>query len=135
MKKLTEAQQFFYDHAGYSYDPKRETAEQGRANCADHLAKVEAYAKQVGIRFEWEKDDIDSRDFSDEKPYYKLHVCIAYLNGKVVGSLGGIDFGRNGSPHGNTYKRVVEAELACDAYSEFINSHDAACRDIATITP
>jgi hypothetical protein len=34
--------------------------------------------------------------------------------GKVVQSLGGVDFGRDGDPWGQPYARVVEAELALE---------------------
>ena len=130
---MTEQEQFFYEHAGYGYDPKIETAEQGRKRCAVSLAKVEANAKALGVRYRWQQDpDIDSRDFSDEKPYYKLYECIATLNGKCVGSLCGIDFGRGKRPGDDPYKRVVEAEIVWDLWHESVESHDAACRDIIT---
>lgn len=29
---MNKQEQFFYDHAGYSYDPKTETPEQGRTS-------------------------------------------------------------------------------------------------------
>ena len=34
---MTKQEQFFYDHAGWSYDPKTETPEQGRERCAKDL--------------------------------------------------------------------------------------------------
>ena len=60
---LTADQQFFFDCACHSYDPRTETPEQGRTRCALDLAAAEA-------------------------------------------------FGRDGSPWGDPYRRVVEAELA-----------------------
>jgi hypothetical protein len=133
MKTLTPDEKFFYDQAGYSYDPKTETQEQGRIKCAKRLAQAELCAKQNRVRYEWERDDITSKDFSDEKPYYSLYVCVAYHNGKAIDSLGGIDFGRGNRPHGQPYKRVVEAELSLDFYGEQINSFNAACSDIETV--
>jgi hypothetical protein len=38
-------------------------------------------------------------------------------DGKIVQSLCFIDFGRDGSPWGDSYKRVVEAELALEQIS------------------
>jgi hypothetical protein len=43
--------QFFLAHAGYSYDPTKETERQGRARCARQLAKAESDASRVGIHF------------------------------------------------------------------------------------
>ena len=36
----------------------------------------------------------------------------------VVASLSGIDFGRDGEPWGDPYKRIVEAELALESLSK-----------------
>lgn len=44
--KLTTDEQFFYDHAGYGYNPATETAEQGRENTARGLARAELYARE-----------------------------------------------------------------------------------------
>ena len=53
---------FFYEHAGYSYDPKCETQNQGRRRCARGLAKAEAKASKLGFTFEWDYDGMDSSD-------------------------------------------------------------------------
>lgn len=128
------AEDFFYEWAGYSYDPKTETQEEGRRKCAANLAASERHAKRVGIRYEWRVDqDIDSREFSNEKPYYSLWSCFCYRDGECINSLHGIDFGRGKKPYGEPYKRVVEAELALDSWIEQVESQDAACRDIATV--
>lgn len=132
--KLTDQEQFFYDNAGYSYDPKTQTWEEGRIECAKHLAAVENHVKQSRIRFEWRVDQLcDSSEFSDEKPYYSLYECTALKNGKGIGSLGGIDFGRGNTYRSQPYKRVVEAEIACEDYRESVNQHLAACCDIETV--
>lgn len=134
MKTLTPDEQFFYDQAGYSYDPKTETQEQGRIKCAKRLAQVESFAKSKGIRYYWRRDqEIDSRDFSDEKPFYPLYECSAELNGESIGGLCGIDFGRGNKPTGQPYKRVVEAEIVWDAFHEWEESQAMACRDIETL--
>lgn len=108
------AVQFFYNNAGYCYIPEIETQEQGRRSCAQSLAEAEERACDLGYSFRWEIDGIsDSSDFSNEEPAWNLWVC--YMNspqGECAGSLSGIDFGRDGEPWGNPYRRVVEAELA-----------------------
>ncbi len=111
------AVRFFFSWAGWSYDPKTETSTQGRWKCARALAKVESYANEVGLRFEWSIDETcDSSEFSEEKPRRPLWVCCAIdQRGKTVASCGGIDFGRRGEPWGKPYKRVMEAELASEA--------------------
>lgn len=109
---------FFHKHAGYSYDPATETKEQGRRRCAKDLANAEALARNAGYVYRWQIDqETDSREFSDRRPYYALWCCICLSSdgGLVLASLFGIDFGRDGQPWGNPYKRVVEAELALEA--------------------
>jgi len=109
-----EAVTFFHEHAGYSYDPKRETKAQGRMRCARALAKAEADASSKGFYFRWSIDpDTDSSDFEDSGEPWQLWQCAMYNpEGRIVASLHGIDFGRDGEPWGEPYRRVVEAELA-----------------------
>lgn len=115
-----DARKFFYENAGFSYDPKKETPEDGRRRHACELADAEQRARNLGYSFAWEPDVIDSSDFSDEKPAWGLWMCVIYRpDGKVCGSLSGIDFGRDGSPHGDPYRRVVEAELALEESPNF----------------
>src|SRR5437868_9324767 len=67
-KQLTTDQFFFYQNAGYSYDPKTETADKGRIRCAVELARAEKYARNLGWEFEWEWDECpDLSWMSDEK--------------------------------------------------------------------
>jgi hypothetical protein len=107
---------FFYEHAGYSYDPKVETKEQGRQRCAEQLAYAESTARELGLSFEWDVSDINSSEFSDKRPSWDLYDCVCRdREGKVVTSLGGCDFGEDADgPYGH-YRRVVEAELAAEA--------------------
>lgn len=115
------AYQFFLKHAGYSHDPMIETAMQGRIRCARGLAKDEREARNAGFTFAWSVDpdsnsagmeeSIEPADyFTDPYPHYQC--CMLNADGRIVNSLHGIDFGRDGSPYGDSYKRVVEAELA-----------------------
>lgn len=105
---------FFLEHAGFSYDPKTETESVGKLRGAIALVDAERLASEAGYFFHWENDPgIDSSDFSDEQPAWRLWICqCCNPQGEIVESLGGIDFGRDGEPWGNPYRRVVEAELA-----------------------
>lgn len=105
---------FFYKHAGYGYDPKKETKDQGRKRGARLLAEAEANARSLGYTFEWVEDEYtDSSDFDDGDPYPVWNCVMLNQGGKRVQSLSGIDFGRDKEPHG-PYMRVVEAELALE---------------------
>lgn len=112
---LSVAEKFFWKNAGWGYKPGHESPQQGRANGAKNLAAAEGIAREAGYSFEWNVDpDVDSRDFSDSRPAWELYACLMRdVNGKVVQSLGGIDFGRDNGPFGD-YRRVVEAELAAE---------------------
>lgn len=138
-RKLTPAEQFFYDHAGYSYG-NGETPAQGKRRGAIALAAAEAWAKSTGCTFEWE-DDSDGYP-----PYVKINGAWGFwhdpgdgdwmrieqcescvlrdADGTVLASLRGIwDADSN-------YRRVVQAELASEAYSE---ADDALEADLAKI--
>ena len=119
---MTPNEQFFYENAGYSYDPATETQEQGRVKCAKSLAQAEQLALSAGVAFEWQIDQfINSSDFSDDPEPWELWECVAYnADGNVIASLSGIDFGRDGSPWSSNYRRVVEAELATEAMPECV---------------
>lgn len=109
------AYHFFLANAGYSYDPSRETPIQGRRRCAKQYAEAEKAGREAGLSFEWTQDDITSAEFTDEEPSWLLWVCRCHnADGEIVESLAGIDFGRDGGPWGDSYRRVVEAELACE---------------------
>lgn len=108
---------FFYRWAGWSYQPATETPPQGRARCAKALATAERRARGV-LTFEWSIDPIStSLDWCDERPAWQQWECVArnVETGRVVASLHAIDFGRDGEPWGDPYRRVVEAELASEA--------------------
>lgn len=109
---------FFYEWAGSSYMPGKETEAEGRLRNAQEHATAEALARGLGFAFNWTIDpNGDSREFAKGKRY-DLWECVAYNgDGDAVGALCGIDFGRNEAPWGDPYRRVVEAELAMDALS------------------
>lgn len=114
---------FFIANAGYSYDPKTQTPIQGRRECAKQLAFAEKRAHERGCSFSWEIDPnvtsadwiSDFKDGGKHRHPWHTWLCVARdENGTAFASLGGIDFGRNGEPWGDPYRRVVEAELACE---------------------
>ena len=116
------AYHFFLAQAGYSYDPKAETPMQGRIRCAKSLARAERLARDAGCTFAWEYDGLDSsewipagKDGGRDRDPWPTWCCVARDGtGAVFASLCGIDFGRDGEPWRNPYRRVVEAELACE---------------------
>jgi hypothetical protein len=114
---MTTPEQFFFRHAGFSWDPATQTREQGRAACAQRLAQAEAWAHGAGVSFAWENDwECDSSEWSDEGPAYPQWQCIARdVHGTVIGSLGCVDFGPEGDPWSDPYRRVCEAEIALEA--------------------
>lgn len=116
---MTKQEQFFYDHAGYSYDPKTQTKEEGREQGAKHLAQAETYAREQGWECSWEYEqeraiDVFGPPDPVNGPFYDpdaefLCCLLRDENGKVLESLGMIE-----NPS-REYRRVVEAELAWEA--------------------
>ena len=116
---MTQAEQFFYDNAGYSYDPKTETQENGRLRCAQAMAEAEAYVQKHGLEYVWEDDqdgcigcDCGSEECSCCTGESHETLCCLLKDpetGNVLASCGGIC--------GVTaeYRRVMEAELALEA--------------------
>jgi len=117
--------QFFFKHAGSSYNPATETRMQGRIRGARALAKAERLARQRGYCFQWSihphsssadwisNNEDGGRNCSPWQVWQcALHGEGATFQGTVGASLHSIDFGRDGTPWGDPYRRVVEAELA-----------------------
>lgn len=120
MTKRQTPYAFFREHAGYAYDPKIETAAQGRARCARALAAAEQWARDEGYSFSWSIDPLaSSADWiadggRDCDPWAVWQCAMLDPEGDCAASLHGIDFGREGRPYGDPYRRVVEAELAAE---------------------
>lgn len=108
---LTLDEMFFFDHAGSSYFPARETLLEGRMKGAKDLAAAEREYREEPAQIVWEIDtNITSHDWEDkEEPERWTYLAILYYNGEVVASLGGIDLAED--PDDNPYKRVICAEL------------------------
>lgn len=112
-QKLSADAQFFFDHAGWSHYPYKETSAEGRTRCAINLAAAEAIARNAGVSFEWLRDT----DAGENQYGCLLHDAA----GKVHHALGGIEFANSGEPwSGDPYRRVIEAELANDYVSEIL---------------
>jgi len=111
---------FFYTNAGYSFDPKKETAEQGRERCAINLAAAEGIARNAGVSFAWSRDiECSAEDQCEE------WQCLAYdAAGNVCGSLGAVDFGPDAGPYSSDYRRVVEAEIASECLDTILQSNE-----------
>jgi hypothetical protein len=121
-KQLTADQLFFFEHAGYSYDPKKETAYQGRMRCAKEIAEAEATAQRLDWTFNWDYDpegcsgcDCDSNDCpcSAQTEHETLNCWVEDAEGKTLASLGSI------CGADTNYRRVVEAELAEEALYDY----------------
>ena len=99
-------EKFFYLNAGFSYDPKRETEEQGRRRTARELADAEAYAEREGWEMSWEPD------------YAEPGTLVIYLsdeNGDVLAAVGGVEPTEGDDDLTNTDRRLYYAELALEA--------------------
>lgn len=115
-ERFTAAVAFFAEHAAASWDPGKETREEGIARQANELALSELAVLANGWRFEWRVDpDTDSSDWiidQDHQPYALWQCLMIDGEDQILQSLGAIDFGRDGRPWGQPYRRVVEADLA-----------------------
>lgn len=99
MSSYDDAFMFFFDNAGWSYDPKTQTEEEGRMETANRLALAEAFAQEAGIEFTWEVDEV-----YDGATLYCCQ-CVQFPSA----CLGGIDVDET-----DDYARVVKAELALE---------------------
>lgn len=109
---MNPSETFFFDHAGYSQDPKFETQAEAQIRNARELASVEQRAYVMGMSWEWSMDGNDSSQWSKAKPYTPTWQCfLRDSRGYIVESLSGIDFGHC-EPWSQPYRRVVQAELA-----------------------
>ena len=115
------AVEFFYDNAGYSYDPATETVEDGRLRGARQLAMAERFAQVMGAEYVWEDDWSLGHSHAEEFPdaydnepdtcewvALYAHIPAGFENMALVASLSCID---DATPE---YRRVIEAELALE---------------------
>lgn len=114
-KKANPAKKFFYEHGGYSHDPKKETKAQGHHRSARELAEAEKIARDLGWRFEWEQDPepYEMGDAETEAPDEVLMLALYNENDELVDSLGGIGMAGSQRERHNA-GRVFEAEMALE---------------------
>lgn len=115
MSITTDRVMFFYENAGWSYDPETQTPDEGHWETARHLAKAEEWAHENGIEFLWVPDE-DGFAFGLRAMVWG---CIAgpcrdhhFDNIETEASLWGIEFADGTSWVTDPYAIVVEAELA-----------------------
>lgn len=107
---LTTDEQFFYDHAGWSYNPEMETEEQGRERGARALAAAEKRLKDGPYYVDHTPDDMPwDGDMPYDGPLWNvdLYSVENSTTAVLIGSIGSVACEEN-SP----YMRVVAAELA-----------------------
>ena len=105
--------QFFIDNAGFSYDPKTQTEEEGRLQCAVRLADAEdilMLAMRVGdVSVSW-CDDERMGDEPDDVE--NVESCVVKIDGEIVASLYAI------WDADAAYRRVIRAELALECLDQ-----------------
>lgn len=112
VETLTETEQFFYDHAGTSYNPTIETQEEGRIRGARDLAAAEARVKAGPYYVDHSPDD---EPWDGDVPYdgplwnVDLYSVSDTDSPTLLGSLGSV-----ACEEGDPYMRVVAAELALE---------------------
>lgn len=118
-KTADKAVVFFYEHAGYGFDPKNETPEQGRMRGAIALADAERWlASQQAVHTGWVVDETYNPKDYPRKGMPKIGWgCFLYVDGKRA-SLWGVTFDGDHTPRNKPYARVVLAELALELMSK-----------------
>jgi|ERR1019366_5479248 hypothetical protein len=104
---MHDLEDFFYEHAGWSYQPPNETSEQGKRRCAKELSEAFNEFRNENTYVSWHIDEIDSSDFDSDSEPRPLYCATLYYGTKIVGSLGGIDISDSSDP----YAKVIEAEM------------------------
>lgn len=115
---MDDAVKFFYDNAGWSYDSARETSDRGRIRCAEDLARAEQRRKSEGAWVAWERDDIPFEDDVHGPDEYGYVATLWQYDAEsdapaCLASVGAVD-----AEAGDDYRRVIEAELASEAWPE-----------------
>lgn len=134
-KTLSPAAAFFFEHAGFSYDPITETRDQGRTRGAIALAEAEALYLEAhawaDVVCAWTDDPDAENDWRLDKKHGRVtgkkpktfESCgIHDADGNCLASLWGIE------DADANYRRVVRAELASECADE-LRAIIAACRE------
>lgn len=129
---MTDAERFFFDRAGSSYDPKTQTEEQGRLAGARLLARAEARMTAGPYVVQVEPDDQPwDGDVPWDGPiwYVALYREFKYDSLELLGSLGGV-----ACEEGDPYLRVVAAELALEYLPTMSHEFARLIDDLAKAT-
>jgi hypothetical protein len=110
---LTPAEQFFYDHAGYSWRVDQ-TEEEGHLETARQLAQAEEWARVHGLTYLWAEDWTvhHSKEFGQDVDSCE-YVELVNEDFDVLASIGCVD------DSDADYRRVIEAELALEANGSY----------------
>lgn len=113
------AEDFFYEHAGYSYDPATQTPNDGRREGAGALADAERWATDHDLTVVWERDP---EPYDGDVPYdgpMWVALLVPYDGGvsDVRAAIGGVAIDSE-HPDATPYGRVIAAELALQAQGE-----------------
>ncbi len=105
---LSEAEQWFYDHSGFSFDPRTELLRHGRVRTAVLLAYAEKCLRASDCYVDWQPDEVE---WDGDVPYDgPLSVAILVRDdGRVLATLGSCCTDGTGD-----HAREVEAELALE---------------------
>lgn len=128
---LGDAAQFFFEHAGYSHDPKTETPAEGRTRGAMDLAAAEAVFmaafRDLDVGIQWEFDPEGEADYKADRKAGRLahgikhpdsieraHIWHRDEQGHET-SLAALCGIWDATPD---YRRVIRAELAKECHDE-----------------
>jgi hypothetical protein len=120
---MTDAEQFFYDNAPYSWDTATETDETGHVSTAIALAEAEALYRSADAFVVWEYDDDQETTRGNVHGSHPLWRVALYVDADhdgipaTVAYAGGIDLGADGQED-ESIRRVNEAELARENLEE-----------------
>lgn len=113
MTSMTDAQMFFYNNAGYSYDMATETPDDGRLRAARLLADAESRLKAGPYFVSIEPDDEPwDGDVPYDGPIWLVTLWSVEDESRPVllDSIGSV-----ACEQGDDYLRVIAAELALES--------------------
>jgi hypothetical protein len=112
--RRAEAERFFYEHAGFSWDPALEEEDAAHAAAAADLAAAEGLMRRNGDYVLWDGELAEPGEPAGWTAVY-WQAGDTQADDRPVASIGGIchDMGP-----GTSYGRVIAAELALEAAAE-----------------
>lgn len=111
-RHLNAAERFFWNNAGWSYDPRKETQARGRTLCAKAMADAEQAYQDAEAYANWcfkiVPDELAT--FDEGAPRWLMYI--EDTQGHVMASLGAVD------DDSKDYSRVIRAELSLELVEE-----------------